>query len=114
MVYLLQKVSEKYSLPSIYDLLAMEMNKRDLGTEFKKCVNNYWIQEIQNATREKTTLRFFKISTLLKKGNFTTLIPSQLKIKRLEWIQWKLMCGVYPLQTSKAELPKYSVNLYPL
>ncbi|KAK3093570.1 hypothetical protein FSP39_017535 [Pinctada imbricata] len=100
-----KRTLEKYSLPSIYDLVETNVDRRSLGREFKKKVNNHWSQEITRLSCGKTSLRYLNTSShkvgephhIWKDVNVDTMVVKKAGIKA------KLVCGVYPLQVSIAK-----------
>ncbi|KAK3100433.1 hypothetical protein FSP39_019912 [Pinctada imbricata] len=100
-----KRTLEKYSLPSIYDLVETNVDRRSLGREFKKNVNNHWSQEITRLSCGKTSLRYLNTSShkvgephhIWKDVNVDTMAVKKAGIKA------KLVCGVYPLQVSIAK-----------
>lgn len=106
------KLTNKYNLPSPYDLLASPPSKQVWKREVHQAVEAHWLHNLQVEAKQKTSLKYLNIShcTMGKvHPTWDSVLPNQRDVYRAS-IKARLLTGTYILQGNKARFNQNQIN----
>ena len=111
-----KKLTHKYDLPSVYELLEFPPSKEEWKLMIKKAIHRVHMESLKDETVSQTTVRYLNTSlcSLTHPHTVWQTVQSSVRDVTRAMVKAKLLTGTYSLESKKIKYGKADTGICPL